>query len=221
MPELTGYLSGFAFWTELKENEKKFLHDNAAIRSYSAGDFVFDSNSECLGMVHLISGSIRVYIMSEEGREVTLFRLEAGDSCVLSASCVITALDFVSYMAAESETRLLIINAGALEKTARENIYLRCYIYELATKRFSSAMQSMHRLLFSSIDGRLAAFLVAEFERTGRREIRMTHEKIAQNISSAREVVARTLKRFSAEGMVEVQRGSITLLDLKKLRSMV
>ncbi len=221
MPEITSYFSKLSFWSKLTEDEKKYLHDSTSIKEYKTGSYVFDSNNECLGMIYLLSGSVRVYIMSEEGREVTLYKLEAGEYCVLSASCVIRQISFDSYMVVENDTRLIVVNAGALEKLSNQNIYLRCFIYELATERFSMVMQSMHRLLFVKLDGRLAAFLVGEYDRTGIKEIKMTHEQIAQHISSAREVVARTLKRFSTDKLVEVRRGSITLLDVDRLRQML
>lgn len=221
MVDIYRVLSSFDFWSHLSDDEKNDMSTNAAERSYSGGSMIFDSASECLGLVYVISGSLRTYMMSDEGKEVTLFRLAKGDCCILSASCVIKEISFDSYMTAEEDSKLMIINAGTVSRLSMQNIYFRCFTYELATKRFSSAMKTMDNLLFMKLEGRLASFLLSEFERTGMREIKMTHEQVAQYINSAREVVARTLKRFSQDGLVDVKRGVIILKDLDGLKSII
>ena len=168
-------------------------------------------------MFLVISGEIRTYLLSEEGREITLFRLYPNDICVLSASCVISQITFDTFMTAKQETEVLIVPANAIALLKERNINVKCFLYELAVKRFSDVMWSMQQIMFKSLDKRLAEFLLAEAERTGSDTIRMTHEQIAQHISSAREAVARMLKRFSEDGLVELRRGAITLRDKNRL----
>ncbi len=141
-------------------------------------------------MLFILSGEIRTYLLSEEGREVTLFRLYPGELCVLSASCVISQITFDTQMTAGMDTDVLIIPANVIAALKEKNLHVRCFLYELATKRFSDVMWAM---------------------------IRMTHEQIAQHISSAREAVARMLKSFSEDGLVELKRGAITLRDKNRL----
>lgn len=174
--------------------------------------------SECLGMILMLDGEARSYILSEEGREITLFRLHVGEPCVLSASCVISKITFDTHIAAETDCKVLIVAPGAFASLTEQNIYVRCFMYELATEHFSSVMSSMQQILFMRYSQRLAMFLLEEYERTRRPEVHMTHERIAQNTSSAREVVARTLKRFAGEGLVELKRGEILLKDIDGLR---
>jgi len=183
-------LTQLPFWSSLTEQEQETLHRSAFVRHYEKGAFVHSSDNECLGMLFILSGEIRTYLLSEEGREVTLFRLYPGELCVLSASCVISQITFDTQMTAGMDTEVL---------------------YELATKRFSDVMWAMQQIMFKGLDRRLAEFLLAEAERTGSDTIRMTHEQIAQHISSAREAVARMLKGFSEDGLVELRRGAITL----------
>lgn len=221
MDDISKYLDGFEFWSHLSDEEKTELNINAIERIYPAGSMIFDSASECLGFVYVISGSLRTYMMSDEGKEVTLFRLNEGDSCVLSASCVIEEISFDSYMGTEEDTRLMIINASTVSRLSKQNIYFRCFTYELATMRFSAAMKTMDNLLFLKLEGRLASFLLSEYERTGVKEIKMTHEQVAQYINSAREVVARTLKRFVQDGLAEVKRGVIILKDPDGLKELI
>ena len=213
-------LNKLPFWTSLTEQEKEILRKSAVIRRYEKGSFIHSSDRDCLGMLFILSGEIRTYILSDEGREVTLFRLYAGDLCVLSASCVISQITFDTQMTAQRDTEVLIIPANIVAMLKEQNLAVRCCLYELATARFSDVMWAMQQLLFKGLDRRLAGFLLSEAERTGSDTICMTHEQIAQHISSAREAVARMLKQFSEEGLVELKRGAITLRDFDSLKQL-
>ena len=172
-------------------------------------------------MLFILSGEIRTYILSDEGREITLFRLYPNDLCVLSASCVISQISFDTQMTARQDTEVLIIPPNITALLKEQNISVRCFLYEQATERFSEVMWAMQQILFKGLDQRLAAFLVEECERTNSNTVRMTHEQIARNISSAREAVARMLKQFTQDGLVELKRGEIIIKDtdgLKRLR---
>lgn len=206
-------LTQLPFWSFLTEREKDMIRRSSSTRHYGKGSFVHSSDKECLGMLFVLSGELRTYLLSEEGREVTLFRLYPGELCVLSASCVISQITFDTQLSAGADTEVLVIPANIVDALAAQNLHLRCFLYELATKRFSDVMWAMQQILFKGLDRRLAEFLLAEAARTGSDTIRMTHTQIAQHISSAREAVARMLKSFSADGLVELKRGAITLRD--------
>ena len=210
-------LTQLPFWSSLTEHEMETLRRSVFVRHYEKGAFVHSSDNECLGMLFVLSGEIRTYLLSEEGREVTLFRLYPGELCVLSASCVISQITFDTQMTAGMDTDVLIIPANVIAALKEKNLHVRCFLYELATKRFSDVMWAMQQIMFKGLDQRLAEFLFAEAERTGSDTIRMTHEQIAQHISSAREAVARMLKSFSEDGLVELKRGAITLRDKNRL----
>lgn len=214
-------LNKLPFWTSLTEQEKEILSKSAVIRHYEKGSFIHSSDRDCLGMLFILSGEIRTYILSDEGREITLFRLYPNDPCVLSASCVISQISFDTQMTARQDTEVLIIPPNITALLKEQNISVRCFLYEQATERFSEVMWAMQQILFKGLDQRLAAFFVEECERTNSNTVRMTHEQIARNISSAREAVARMLKQFTQDGLVELKRGEIIIKDtdgLKRLR---
>lgn len=211
-------LSGLPFWEHLEYAQKRYAEDHAVFRHYGKGSMIYSSGRLCLGMACVQKGSVRVYLLSEEGREITLFRLEKGDPCVLSAACVISQITFDTYMEAEQDCDLLVIPAAAFRQLTEENIHVKCFVYELMTERFSSVMWTMQQILFAGLDRRLAGFLVQEYDRTKDPGIRITQEQIARQINSAREAVARMLRRFMTEHLVEVSRGVITLLDIDGLR---
>ena len=127
-------LTQLPFWSSLTEQEQETLHRSAFVRHYEKGSFVHSSDNECLGMLFILSGEIRTYLLSEEGREVTLFRLYPGELCVLSASCVISQITFDTQMTAGMDTDVLIIPANVIAALKEKNLYVRCFLYELATK---------------------------------------------------------------------------------------
>ena len=172
-------LTQLPFWSSLTEQEQETLRRSAFVRHYEKGAFVHSSDNECLGMLFVLSGEIRTYLLSEEGREVTLFRLYPSELCVLSASCVISQITFDTQMTAGMDTEVLIIPANVIAVLKEQNLHVRCFLYELATKRFSDVMWAMQQIMFKGLDRRLADFLLAEAERTGSDTIRMTHEQIA------------------------------------------
>lgn len=211
-------LTGLPFWKHLEPAQKTYVQRHAVMRHYEKGSVIYASGSVCLGMTCVLKGRVRAYLLSEEGREITLFRLEAGDPCVLSAACVVSQITFDTQMEAEQDCELLVIPAAAFQQLTKENIHVKCFVYELMTERFSSVMWTMQQILFAKIDQRLAGFLLEEYDKSGNPAVRMTQEQIAQQINSAREVVARMLRRFQAEGLVETSRGVILLRDVERLR---
>lgn len=216
---ILGCLEKFPFWPHLRPEEKELLLQNAMISKYPQGAHLHDGSEECAGLLYIISGQIRAYLLSEDGREVTLYRLFSGDICILSAACVLDAITFDVSVDAEEDTKLLSISAAVLRKLAQENIYVEAFNYHMAADRFSDVMWAMQQILFMGMDRRLAIFLSDEMAKSGSNEIRMTQEQMAKYMGTAREVVTRMIKYFSQEGIVETFRGGIRVLDKKKLRT--
>lgn len=219
--DIATHLSALPFWPRLDAAQRALMERNASIRTCKKSALLHGSGDACLGFTLVLEGDIRACLLSDEGREITLFHLYPGDCCMLTAACAISQITFDTHLVAEQDCRLLVVHAGAVETLAQQNIYARCFLYELATARFSAVMWSMQQVLFARFDRRLATFLLGEYERTGSAEIRMTHEQIAQHVSSAREVVARMLKRFASDGLVEMRRGAIRLSDPDGLRRLL
>ena len=213
--------SSLPFWEHLKETEKKTLSQWSQLVRYEKGGIIRCQNCECTGVLIIKSGSVRTFMLSEEGKEITLYRLEQGDVCVLSASCVLSAITFEVQMEAVTESEIIQISAGAYSEIVDRNIYAEAFTYKQATERFSDVMWTMQQILFMSFDQRLAIFLLDESGKTGSDDIHMTHEQIAKYTGSAREVVSRMLKYFSAEGLVKLSRGGVTILDKKGIKQLI
>lgn len=219
--QLQKLLAGlFPPWPRLSDKEKEELAAQSQLMRYRAGENLHSRDLDCIGMLLITSGELRVYLLSEEGREITLYRLHQGEACVLSAACVLSSITFEVHIDAEQATEILAIGPGAFERLMQSNIYAECFAYKLASERFSQVMWAMQQLLFISLDRRLALFLQQELARQGGRSLNYTHEQIARYIGSARETVSRMLKYFAEEGIVELSRGEIKIVDEKKLRQL-
>ena len=207
------YLNQLPFWAQLSAGDQAAVRDCAYIRQYSPGQLIFARDQECLGLIYVISGTVRSFMLSEEGREVLLYRIHEGESDVLSASCVLKRIEFKAEMVAETYCQILIIPAVCLSGRKNSNVYLRCFLYERLGERFSEVMIRMQNMLFSRVDQRLARVLVQKAGPDG--VVRGTHELLAGEISTSREVVSRVLKQMEAAGTVRLGRGSVQLLRSK------
>ena len=223
--ETRNQIERMPFWAHMSERERTRLMEFAVIREYEAGSMLHATDGDCLGMVVVLQGSVRAYMVSEEGREITLYHINKGETDVLTASCILYQITFDTEMVVEEDSRILILPTVVLKGLKEENVYVRSYIYEVLTERFSDVMWTMQQILFYGIDQRIAAFLLDQVAGNGIRsgqvpEIHITHEQIAREINTAREVVARIIRRFVADGLVETGRGRLRLIDLKGLRAL-
>lgn len=211
----------FPFWEKLTQTQKELMIQNTQEVIYQKGENIHGSKRSCTGVLLVEQGELRTYLLSDEGKEVTLYRLAQGDICMLSASCVLQSITFDVFVDAEVESRVLLIQSQTFKQIMKENIYAECFAYKITTERFSEVVWAMEQILFMSFDKRLALFLLEESEKTGSKELSLTHQQIAKYLGSAREVVTRMLKYFVSEGLVELSRGGITLLDTAGLRRLL
>lgn len=209
----------FPFWNGICEADREYICQNSYAVTYPKGKNIHDG-SECSGVIFVCSGSLRLYMMSEDGKDITLYRLYRGDMCMLSASCVINAITFDVFIDAEEDSECYVISGPAFAAASERNPDMKIFALETAVSRFSDVMWVMQQILFMSVDKRLAIFLSDEASRTGSDTITLTHGQIACYIGSAREVVSRMLKYFSNEGIVEVSRKGVKIVDKKRLRGL-
>lgn len=209
------------FWNEITEEEQEMIIQNTAVVKYKQGQNIYNAQQECVGVLLIKKGELRTYILSEEGKEVTLYRLGEGDVCILSASCILKNITFDVHVDAEKDSEVLLINSPAYSALSQKNIYVEAFTLRLTADRFSDVMWAMEQILFMSFDRRLAIFLLDETAKTGTDNLSLTHEQIAKYVGSAREVVSRMLKYFAKEGMVELSRGSIKIVDRQKLKKLL
>ena len=213
------YKEIFPFWYKISETDKDYICQNSYTITYPKDTNIHDGN-ECSGVIFVRSGSLRLSIMSDEGKDITLYRLHQRDMCMLSASCVLQTITFDVFINAEEDSECYVISGPAFAAVSERNPSIKIFALESAVSRFSDVMWVMQQILFMSLDKRLAIFLSDESARTGSDTITLTHGQIAKYIGSAREAVSRMLKYFTNEKIVEVSRGGIKILDKKRLRKL-
>ena len=208
------------FWNKLTADQQQRIENVIEFRQIKKDTHIHDSSADCLGLVAVRSGQLRAYILSEDGREITISRLTQYDVSLLSASCVMPDMQFNVMIEAEKDTEFWSIPACLFKNMVDESLAVSNYSRNLLSGNFSELMWLMEQIMWKSFDKRLAAFLLEEVQLEESNVLRMTHEKIANHMGTAREVVTRMLRYFQNEGMVQLTRGTIEITDRNKLENL-
>lgn len=205
------------FWNSLTDEQQRKLEGGISLRSISTGTIIHGGVNDCAGLFLVKTGQVRAYIVSETGKEITLYRLFERDICIFSASCMLKNITFDVLVEAEKDTMAFLIPTNVYSQLLKNSLAVSEYTNQLMSSRFSDVMWIMEQILFMSFDKRLALFLLEQATIEGSDRLEITHETIAKHMGSAREVVTRMLKYFASEGMVELFRGGIIIRDRKKI----
>lgn len=207
-------------WEKLTPPQRQRLKDGAARRTVQKGTVLHSGNADCTGLFLIQQGRLRAYTLSEEGREITLYRLFDRDICLFSASCMLRSAQFDITIEAEKDTGLWVIPAEAYRKIMEESAPAANYTNEIMAARFSEVMWLIEQIMWKSMDKRVAAFLLEESAIEGGDRLSITHEAIAKHLGTHREVVTRMLRYLQNEGMVNLSRGTVELLDKNGLTAL-
>ncbi|MEM1484234.1 Crp/Fnr family transcriptional regulator [Oscillospiraceae bacterium PP1C4] len=211
----------FPSWRKLTQGQQDSLKQSAVEQKYAKGVSLHHGSEDCSGLFVVKSGQLRVYTISESGKEITLYRLFDRDICLFSASCMLKNISFDVHVEAEKDTLALLIPTPVYEGLMKNSLVLTDFTNQLLASRFSDVMWVMEQVLFTSFDRRLAAFLLEQSSIESSDTLHITHEEISRHMGSAREVVTRMLKYFQAEGMVTLSRGGIAIVDESKLKKLI
>ncbi|MCD8174854.1 MAG: Crp/Fnr family transcriptional regulator [Phascolarctobacterium sp.] len=207
----------FPIWEKLTSAQQSRLLSASDQRSYKKGQIVHNGLIDCTGLFLIQSGQLRAYTISDEGREITMYRLFERDICLFSASCIMRSIQFDIVIEAEKDTKVWLVPAEAYKKMMEESAPLANYTNEIMASRFSDVMWLMDQIMWKSFDRRLATFLLEESSLENTSKLKITHEIIGNHLGTAREVVTRMLRYFQSEGMVKLSRGTVELTDIDKL----
>lgn len=211
----------FPIWNQLNLTQKNHILDSLIERHVKKGTMIHNGSMDCTGLLLVKYGQLRAYILSDEGREITLYRLFDRDMCLFSASCIMRSIQFDVAIEAEKDTGLWIIPAEIYKNIMEESAPVANYTNELMASRFSDVMWLMEQIMWKSLDKRVAAFLLEESSIEESAELKITHETIANHLGSHREVITRMLRYFQNEGMIRLSRGSVTVTDEARLRQLL
>lgn len=210
----------FPIWNKLNQEQQRRIRDSVMTRHVEKGTVIHNGSMDCTGLLLVKSGQLRAYILSDEGREITIYRLFERDMCLFSASCIMSSIQFEITIEAEKDTELWVIPSEIYKSIMEESAPVANYTNELMASRFSDVMWLIEQIMWKSLDKRVAAFLLEECSIEDTNELKITHEIIANHLGSHREVITRMLRYFQSEGMVKLSRGTVTITDEEKLREL-
>ncbi|MBQ3134708.1 MAG: Crp/Fnr family transcriptional regulator [Oscillospiraceae bacterium] len=214
------FQSYFPIWNKLTAAQKERLLGSLMARRVGKGTVIHNGSMDCTGLLLVKTGQLRAYILSDEGREITIYRLFDRDMCLFSASCMMRSIQFEVTVEAEKDTELWVIPAEIYQSVMEESAPVSNYTNELMATRFSDVMWLMEQIMWKSLDKRVAAFLLEEMSIEGTDRLKITHETIANHLGSHREVITRMLRYFQNEGMVKLSRGVIEITNAEKLEEL-
>ena len=214
------FQSYFPVWGKLTPSQQERIRGSVMERSVSKGTVIHNGSVDCTGLLLVKSGQLRAYILSAEGREITIYRLFDRDLCLFSASCMMRSIQFDVTIEAEKDTDLWLIPPEVYQSIMEESAPVANYTNEVMATRFSDVMWLVEQIMWKSMDRRVAAFLLEEASIEGTDQLKITHETIANHLGSHREVITRMLRYFQSEGMVRLSRGTVEITDARKLEEL-
>ncbi|MCI9309023.1 MAG: Crp/Fnr family transcriptional regulator [Oscillospiraceae bacterium] len=212
--------SYFPIWDQLAPAQQELILGGAVRREVKKGAVLHNGDADCTGLLLVRSGQLRACILSEEGREITVYRLFDRDLCLFSASCMLRSAQFELTIQAEKDTRLWAIPAEVYRQVMDQSAPAANYTNEVMAARFSEVMWLIEQIMWRSLDKRVAAFLLEESAIEEAKLLKITHETIANHLGTHREVITRMLRYFQGEGMVKLARGAVEILDEAKLAAL-
>ena len=212
--------SYFPIWNKLTPTQQQILERNAVLRKVDKGTVIHSGTVECTGLLLVRSGQLRAYILSDEGREISLYRLFDRDICLFSASCMMNSIQFEITIEAQKDTTMWVISADTYGRLMKESAVVANFTNEIMATRFSEVMWLMEQIMWKSFDKRLAEFLLEESTLEETQVLKITHETIANHLGTAREVVTRMLRYFQSEGMVKLARGTVEICEERRLQEL-
>ena len=207
----------FPFWPELTGKQQEEIINSAAVNICEKKTRLHFGGGECAGVQIIVAGRARVFITSPGGGDITLFRLLDGDVSILSAACMLNGMDIELDMEMETDCEIYTIPKKVYRKLYDESGAVKDYTMEMISEKFSDIMWLFNQFVFSNVASRIAGALLEHRAIEGGDELRLTHEDIAKDAGTAREVVTRILKQFQADGLVKLTRGRVTVIDAGKL----
>jgi len=206
-----------ACWN-LDSETRHELSRSARSFSMPAGSHMFDSGGPCQGFIFLLEGTVRVRLIEESGKEIVLYRVGPGSACFLTSACLFSGEDYPSDGIAETDVRALVLPPEKFDSLLAKSETFRALVFSGFGDRISDLMKVIGGLLFRRVEVRLAQALLDRADEEG--NISLTHQALATELGTAREVVSRHLKAFAEKGWVSVGRGGITVLDVAALKNM-
>ncbi|MBQ9960482.1 MAG: Crp/Fnr family transcriptional regulator [Firmicutes bacterium] len=210
----------FPIWNKLTPSQQNSILAASRLHSAQKGTIIHNGSLDCIGVLVIKSGQMRAYSLSDDGREITIYRLFDMDVCLFSASCMMPDVQFDIIVEAEKDCEFWIIPTPVFKSLMDESAAVANFAIQIMASRFSDVMWLMEQIMWKSFDKRLAAFLIEESNIEDSDILKITHEKIGNHLGNPREVVTRMLRYFQSEEMVRLTRGTIEIIDREALEKL-
>ncbi len=207
----------FSFYNKLTEQQKDLLKSNTHRYEHKKNELLNHDSNECRGIEIVVSGQVRVFLSSRQGSQITLYRLFENDICVLSAGCMLKNLDIPIEMEFEEDTVMYVIDNYIFKKICDDNIFVKEFVLGELAMKFSDVMWLFNQYVFSNNAQRLAEALIHHVSIQDSDTLEITHDLLAKDLGTAREVVTRLLRQFQKDGLVRLSRGKVEIIDFEQL----
>lgn len=178
-------------------------------QTFPSGTQLYREGDACSAIAFILSGEVRVFKIGHSGREITLYEIGPGETCILNASCILSGLSYPAHAVTLAETEILLIPSMTFKRMMDESEQMRKFVFSIMSERMMTVMELVEEVAFGKMDQRLSDYLV---EKSADGRVEATHQKIANDLGTSREVVSRLLKDFERRNRVKLSRNSITLL---------
>ncbi len=205
------------FFMNLEKEDKDLLIKHARINNFDKGNILNKEGDECLGLVMVLQGKVRAYTVSQEGKEITLYRLIDDDVCIMSAGCMLKEITFEISFMAEEQTTVFVIPPYTYKVLKEKYSHIKSYTLDLINSRFSDVMWVLEQYVFTKLATRLANLIIEHSAFSDNDSILVTHEDLARDLGTAREVVTRVLKQLEDDNVIKLYRGRIEIVDFTRL----
>lgn len=211
----------YPFFENLDENTKHIINSSLIIKNFDTDYTLIHEGASCIGFSLILKGLIRVYKLSDKGREVTLYKLGSGDTCYLSMSCMLNNNSYPAFAEIIEPTTIAFIPSNIFSNYIYNTLDFQKYIFNNLYNKFNDVVNVLEEVAFESIDTRIAKYLLQTSKKANNSMyLYLTHEKIAQEVGTSREVVSRMLNNFKNKDILTSSRGKITILSFDKLNSL-
>ncbi len=199
----------FPFYAAMREEDKKLLRESLIRRDIPQGQILMGDNTRCNGIPMVVKGLLRLFRISEKGREMTLYRIAEGEICLLAAVCAMGDTEYHFSIEAEKDSVIANIPPDTFKELLYRSDSFRTYVFNAMAQKLILSIETIEMLIFNSIEERIMTYLQHHANAQG--VVSVTHEKMAVELGSSREVITRQLKTMSEKGLIEMKRGQIVL----------
>ncbi|MDD5017793.1 MAG: Crp/Fnr family transcriptional regulator [Eubacteriales bacterium] len=205
----SGLYGKFPFYTGMNDAHKLLLHDGAVKKQLAKGQILMGDNDHCNGIPLVIKGRLRLFRISSKGREMTLYKINEGELCILAAVCAMGNIKYDFSLEAEEDSLLANLSADVFKDLLQKSEPFKTYVFNTLAEKLLQAIDTIEMVAFVSIEERILEYLAENSNDLG--EVKTTHEKMAIDLGSSREVISRQLKKMAEKNMLTINRGKIIL----------